>query len=198
MRTAPSSPLHSGTLTLTERFCLICAIASFLASPVLEDSKVCHPQGRRRGNYYLFGSSAILKSGKMQIWKYNNVNHLVWPKSGTLSPTHPLSPAITRHAPLIRSVLQPPPLVLSGGDCKQQKTNLYSFAHLVCCCLLSIVWDRLLASRRQTLVHAQLLGCTKKVPRFRIGCLGKIYSSWSWTVCCHSVEGWLFFLKKKQ
>ena len=79
-----------------------------------------------------------------------------------------LAPPAHYHQPspdmrtLISPVLQHPSLVLSGVDRKQQKANLYSFAHLVCCCLLSMVWDRLLASRRQTLVHAGLLACCTK------------------------------------
>ena len=85
-----------------------------------------------------------------------------------------LAPPAHYHRPspdmrtLISPVLQHP-LVLSGVDGKQQKANLYSFAHLVCCCLLSMVWDRLLASRRQTLVHAGLLGCcTKKYKDYEV------------------------------
>ena len=77
----------------------------------------------------------------------------------------PLPPTITNHhqtcAPSSARFCNTP-LVLSGVDRKQQKANLYSFAHLVCCCLLSMVWDRLLASRRQTLVHAGLLACCTK------------------------------------
>ena len=110
-------------------------------------SAACHPPGN------LLASSPILESTTLRITSFGQ----------KLAPSHH-PPTISSHhqtcANLISPVLRP--LGSLWGGSQRQKANLYSFAHLVCCCLLSMVWDRLLASRRQTLVHAGLLSWAKK------------------------------------
>ena len=121
---------------------------------------------------YLFGSSAILKSRTdLANLKVRQRESPRLAKSWQPSNHHPLSAAITRHAQPHQPCFAAP-LATLWGRSQTQKANLYSFAHLVCSCLLSMLWDRLLAAnRRQTLVHAVL---HPKVPRLGKSCKTKV------------------------
>ena len=144
---------------------------------------------------YLFGSSAILKSRTdLANLKVRQRESPRLAKSWQPSNHHPLSAAITRHAQPHQPCFATP-LATLWGRSQTQKANLYSFAHLVCSCLLSMLWDRLLAAnRRQTLVC--MLGCCAAPKSTKIRqvmqnqsrtelkhCI-QINSSWTQGLCC--------------
>ena len=148
MRTAPSSNDHHSEIWN------FCPITSFLASPpVLIHQAATHKADADASVIFL----DLQPFSKVRRRKFKSTTLRITSFGQKLAPSHH-PPTISSHhqtcANLISPVLRP--LGSLWGGSQTQKANLYSFAHLVCSCLLSLVWDRLLAIRRQTLVHAGL------------------------------------------